>query len=121
MLGVAHTTVGRWLNGTSRPYDRILHKLSQTFDISIDILKDDALELPARFTDGRHEIVLRAGKAATDLFPDNNEAGQAFFEARLEGESLKVDALEIAEQLRRKADELTKMADLIEQKFKLRN
>ena len=45
-LGIAHTTVGRWLAGKSRPYPRVAHRLADYFGVSVEMLVNDKLALP---------------------------------------------------------------------------
>jgi transcriptional regulator with XRE-family HTH domain len=51
-VGVAHTTVGRWLAGV-RPRARIVAQLSAHFGVAIEILLDDDAVLPARYQQGQ--------------------------------------------------------------------
>jgi len=46
VLGVAHTTVGRWLGGV-RPRTRAIAKAAEHFGVSFEILQDDAASLPS--------------------------------------------------------------------------
>lgn len=46
-VGVAHTTVGRWLAGV-RPRVRIVAQISAYFDVPIEMLLDDELDLPSQ-------------------------------------------------------------------------
>ena len=46
-LGIAHTTVGRWLSGKSKPYPRIAQRLANYFAIPIETLLNDDIDLPS--------------------------------------------------------------------------
>ena len=45
-LGIAHTTVGRWLSGKSRPYPRIAQQLADHFGLPVEVITDDTKALP---------------------------------------------------------------------------
>ena len=45
-LGIAQTTVGRWLAGKSIPYDRTAQRLADYFGIDDSVLLNDEFELP---------------------------------------------------------------------------
>ena len=47
-VGVAHTTVGRWLAGV-RPRARIVAQISAHFGVPMEMLLDDDAALPAQF------------------------------------------------------------------------
>lgn len=45
-LGIAHTTVGRWLAGESEPQSRLMRRLASELGIDEVILTDDNFDLP---------------------------------------------------------------------------
>lgn len=49
VLGVAHTTVGRWLSGV-RPRIRVIAKAAEYFGVPFEILQDDEAALPSLTT-----------------------------------------------------------------------
>jgi transcriptional regulator with XRE-family HTH domain len=51
-VGVAHTTVGRWLAGV-RPRTRIVAQLSAHFGVAVEILLDDDAVFPAQTQRGQ--------------------------------------------------------------------
>lgn len=113
-LGIAQTTVGRWLNGTTRPYDRHLIKVAEKFAVPIDDLLNDGRELPKHITDGRDQILRRASEAAAARYPGNPEAGQEAFEALAASGLWQVAAKDIVAALRKQAEELLQLAHRLE-------
>lgn len=116
-LGIAHTTVGRWLAGTSRPYDRHARKLAEKYGLKPEELLDDTVPLPARITDGRENILKRAAELAGKRHPNNQEAAQELFEAETTAELLKTNASDAAARLRTFAAELIALANTLEKPF----
>ena len=116
-LNVAHTTVGRWLKGTSLPYKRHALKLAELYDLKPEELLDDNVPLPARITDGRGQIIKRAAEQAKRLYPNNPEAGQEHLEGTTAVGHWKIAALDTAESLRQKATELIMLAERLERPF----
>lgn len=45
-LGIAHTTIGRWLSGESVPQDRLTRRLAEALGVDQEILLSDDYELP---------------------------------------------------------------------------
>lgn len=46
-LGVAHTTIGRWLGGGVRPRPRVIAKAAEHFGVSFEMLQNDETSLPS--------------------------------------------------------------------------
>lgn len=116
-LGIAHTTVGRWLKGSSRPYDRHARKLAELYGLKPEELLDDKVPLPSHITDGRGQILKRAAEQAKRLYPNNPEAGQEHFEGKTAAGHWKIAALDTAEALRKQASELIALAEKLEFPF----
>ncbi len=116
-LGIAHTTVGRWMKGSSRPYDRHAHKLAEIFRLTPEELLDDSVSLPTRVIDGRENAVKRAAERASRRFPGDEAAAQEAFEADLNHDMWRRTSLDTAEELRREAGRLIEMAERLEMPF----
>ena len=116
-LGVDQTTVGRWLKGSSRPYDRHARKLAELYGLKTEELLDDKVPLPSHITDGRGQILKRAAELAQAQFPNNLDAGQAVFETHVNAGHWKIAALDTAGALRKQASELIALAEKLEFPF----
>ncbi len=116
-LGIAQTTVGRWLAGKSRPYDRHALQLARILGVKVDVLVDDAKELPAELLEEPGAGIKAAVAEAAASFPDDSKAGQQSFEARVFRDQWKRSSLETAKALREKAAELNALAESLELPF----
>ena len=117
-LAINQTTVGRWMAGESRPYDRHAIKLAQMFGITLEELLDDEKELPSRLTDDSSSFFKIAADRAKALFPNDPKAGQEAFEARVNYGSWRRTSLETAKPLRQQAAELLTLAESLEGPFR---
>jgi len=113
-LGIAHTTVGRWLKGSSRPYDRHIIRLGEMFSIPVADLIEDSRSLPKHITDGRDKILKQAAAAASARHPDNSAAGQEAFEALAAAGLWQVTARDTVAALRKQAEGLLELAERLE-------
>lgn len=113
-LGIAQTTVGRWLKGTARPYGRNVDKLAELYQLTREELLDDKVPLPVHIIDGRGQILKRAAEHANSAHPGNAAAAQEAFDAHHGAAFAKLKFIDFSSALRAKAKELLLLADQME-------
>jgi transcriptional regulator with XRE-family HTH domain len=106
-LGIVHTTVGRWLAGKSRPYQRHIIQIAEIFGLSVDDLADDSKEIPA----SAWERMKSSNIQAQLKYPNNKQAADENFDAQLFENLAQRTMREHAKSLRDLADVLTEQAD----------
>lgn len=72
-LGIAHTTIGRWLAGESVPQDRLLRRLAAELAIDEVILTDDNFDLPEGTTDALYRGEYRVSPQSAKVVREDVE------------------------------------------------